>query len=125
MMQPNYRLRSISFQQQDSPGVVRCVNKEPLNKPFVIISALTFSLTYHNLDVLSFIYDEMGFADQTQFLKKMSLLPVVGSGGDTAQPQLWMHTDLTEFEMSGNLIALRDITAASDFPIVHILEKIS
>ena len=119
-----YLLRSVTFQQNDSAGVVRCVNREPLNKPFVMISAMFFAVNWQLIDVSKFIYLEMGFADEYAFLKKASLLNTAGYGADTIEKQLYFFPDLTDFEIDERQIILQDITVATDFPIVHILEKI-
>jgi len=102
---------------------VFCNNKEPLNKPFVIISALYYSMTFHQIDIVKFNYAVMGFTDKQTFLKKMSLLPVVGTAGETFVSQLWMHQDLTEFEMDADTIHLNNLTVDVDYPIIHILER--
>ena len=119
-----YLLRSVTFQQNDSAGVVRCVNREPLNKPFVMISAMFFAINWQLVDVSKFIYSEMGFADQYAFLKKTSLLNSAGYGSDTIEKQLYFFPDLTDFEIDERQIILQDLTVSTDFPIVHILEKI-
>src|SRR5436190_22195442 len=105
-----YLLRSVTFQQADSPGVVRCTNREPLNKPFVIISAMSFVINWQLIDVSKFIYSEMGFTDQYAFLKKASLLNSAGYGSDTIEKQLFFFPDLTDFEIDEKQIILQDIT---------------
>lgn len=123
MNKARYRLRSISFKQVTFGLIDLLANKEPLNRPFVIVSALTYNLTFANLDVNRFIPAFMGFSDRYVFLKKMSLLPVVGPGGESAISQLWLHEDLTEFEIDSDVIVLSDVIDVDiQYPIVHILE---
>src|SRR5215471_12811309 len=111
-----YLLRSVTFEQANTTGVVRCVNREPLNKPFVIISALRFSVNWEMIDLLTFKFDEMGFADKYAWLKKASLLNSVAPGGDAIEKQLWLFTDLTDFEIDERAIVLQDLTVTNDFP---------
>jgi hypothetical protein len=120
-----YILRSLTFANvfENSIAVVR--SRETINKPFVIISALSFGSTFKNIDASKFDFAKMGFTDEYAFLKKMSLLPFVGNASDTSVSQLWLHTDLTDFEMTLANVYL-DVLVFNpdvDFPIVHILES--
>src|SRR5438552_16122776 len=93
-----YLLRSITFENV-ADGLDNMVrSRERLNKSFVIVSALTVGVSYKNIDVSKFDRVRMGFNDQYVFYKKLSLLPLVGDGGDLAVSQLWLHADVGEFE---------------------------
>jgi len=125
MAPKKYVLRSLTFKNLivDAANVV--ISKETINKPFVIVSALLYGLTFKNLDASKFDYSRMGFTDQYAFLKKVSLLSFNGDAGDLANGQLWMFPDLTDFEMTiPNVYLLESVVDPDfEFPIVHILES--
>lgn len=125
MAPKKYVLRSLTFKNLIVDAVNVVISKETINKPFVIVSALLYGLTFKNLDASKFDYSRMGFTDQYSFLKKVSLLSFNGDGGDLVNGQLWMFPDLTDFEMTvPNVYLLESIVNPDfEFPIVHILES--
>jgi len=119
-----YLLRAITFSNVADGLAMSVRSRELMNKSFVIVSAMTVGASLEAMDVTKFDGVRMGFADPYLLYKKLSLLSLVGGGGDSSSLQLWMFQDLTEFEIPSGYIYLDSalINPDTDYPIVHILE---
>lgn len=126
-----YRLRPLTFSLQSlasfTPGLPFdtevLASVETVTNPYVIVSGSVKDGKSLALDATSFNLDAMGMTEYEGY-KKLSLMPVTDDN-DGVLPNInpMLSEDLINYEINAPKVILSGITL-TQFPIVHILERI-